>query len=50
MFRVPRTKEKVSATHFDAAFSGKVWSSRQPDTLFISKGELKNALLPYVTE
>lgn len=41
---------KVSATHFDAAFSGKVWSSRQPDTLFISKGELKNALLPYVTE
>ena len=40
----------ITNTHFDATFSGKVWSSRQADTLFISKGELKNALLPYVTQ
>jgi len=36
----------LSNTHFDAAFSGKLWSSLQPDTLFISHGEIKNALLP----
>jgi hypothetical protein len=41
---------KISTTHFDATFSGKVWSSRQPDTLFISQGELENALLPSVTD
>lgn len=40
------TITKLSGTHFDATFSGKVWSSRQADTLFISKGEIKNALLP----
>ncbi len=39
----------ISNTHFDATFSGKVWSSRQKDTLYISQGELKNALLPVVT-
>lgn len=42
------TVTKVSATHFDATFSGKVWSSRQADTLFISNGEIKNAFLPLV--
>src|SRR6185437_5055416 len=42
------TITKVSATHFDAAFSGKVWASRLADTLFISEGEIKNALLPVV--
>lgn len=42
------TITKVSGTHFDATFSGKVWSSRQADTLFISEGEIKNAFLPAV--
>jgi hypothetical protein len=42
------TITKLSDTHFDASFSGKVWSSRQADTLFISKGEIKNALLPVI--
>lgn len=36
----------LTSTHFDATFSGKLWSSLQPDTLFISDGEIKNALLP----
>lgn len=44
------TITKVTNTHFDANFSGKLWSSRQPDTLFISKGEIKNALLPQKVE
>lgn len=42
------TITKLSDTHFDATFSGKVWSSRVADTLFISKGEIKNALLPII--
>lgn len=42
------TITKLSANHFDATFSGKVWSSRLADTLFISKGEIKNAFLPVV--
>jgi hypothetical protein len=42
------TITKLSDTHFDATFSGKIWSSRQADTLFISKGEIKNALLPVI--
>ncbi len=40
------TITNVTDTHFDATFSGKLWSSRQTDTLFISEGEIKNALLP----
>jgi hypothetical protein len=40
------TVTNVTDTHFDAIFSGKLWSSRQPDTLVISGGEIKNALLP----
>lgn len=40
------TVTKLTDTHFDATFSGKLWSSRQPDTLFIVNGEIKNALLP----
>jgi hypothetical protein len=40
------TITNVTGTHFDATFSGKLWSSRQADTLFISEGEIKNALLP----
>ena len=42
------TITKLSGTYFDASFSGKVWSSRQADTLFISKGEIRNALLPVI--
>jgi hypothetical protein len=40
------TVTKLTDTHFDAVFSGKLWSSRQPDTLFITDGNIKNALLP----
>jgi len=40
------TITKVTSTHFDATLSGKLWSSRQPDTLFISEGKIQNALLP----
>ncbi|MEO8821668.1 MAG: hypothetical protein ABI267_06210 [Ginsengibacter sp.] len=40
------TITKVTDTHFDATFSGNLWSSRQADTLHISDGEIKNALLP----
>jgi len=40
------TVTSVTDTHFDATFSGKLWSSRQADTLFISEGEIKNAVLP----
>lgn len=36
----------VTGTHFDATFSGKLWSSFQQDTLFISNGQLKNVVLP----
>ena len=41
---------KMTDTHFDAVFSGKIWSSRQPDTLFITNGEIKHALLPVITQ
>lgn len=37
---------KVTDTHFDATFSGKLWSAMQADTLHISNGEIKNAVLP----
>ena len=47
---VKLTITKVSDTHFDASFSGKVWASRVADTLFISKGEIKNALLPVIDQ
>jgi len=40
------TVTDVTDTHFNATFSGKLWSSLQPDTLFISNGELKNVLIP----
>lgn len=40
------TITRLSGTNFDATFSGKIWSSRQEDTLIISNGEIKNALLP----
>lgn len=40
------TITKLTGTHFDATFSGKLWSSRQADTLRISYGQIKNALLP----
>ena len=40
------TITRVTDTHFDATFSGKLWSSRQADTIFISQGEIKDALLP----
>ena len=42
--------KKVTNTHFNATFSGKVWSSRNPDTLFISNGEIKNVLLPVIEQ
>lgn len=44
------TITKVSDTHFDATFSGKVWASSVADTLLISKGEIKNALLPVIDQ
>jgi len=37
---------KVTDKFYDATFSGKIWSSRQQDTLFISNGVIQNALLP----
>ncbi len=40
------TITKITNTHFDATFSGKLWSSMQTDTLRISRGEIKNAILP----
>jgi hypothetical protein len=40
------TITKVTDTHFDASFSGNLWSAMQADTLRISHGEIKNALLP----
>lgn len=40
------TITKLTGTHFDATFSGKLWSSLQADTLHISNGEIKNAVLP----
>jgi len=40
------TVTNITGVHFDATFSGKLWSSLQADTLFISNGEFKNALLP----
>ena len=40
------TITKLTGTHFDATFSGKLWSSMQPDTLRISNGQIKNAVLP----
>ena len=39
----------VTDKHFNADFSGKIWSSLQPDTLFISGGKIENALLPVKT-
>ena len=40
------TITKLTGTHFDATFSGKLWSSLQADTLHISNGKIKNAVLP----
>jgi hypothetical protein len=40
------TITKITRTHFDATFSGKLWSSLQADTLHISNGKIKNAVLP----
>lgn len=40
------TITKITDTHFDATFSGKLWSAMQADTLHISNGEIKNAVLP----
>jgi len=37
---------KVTDKYFDASFSGKIWSTREPDTLLISNGKIENALLP----
>lgn len=42
------TVTKLTDTHFNAVFSGKIWSGRQPDTLFISDGTFTNAPLPVV--
>jgi hypothetical protein len=36
----------VTDSHFDASFEGKLFSSRQPDTLYITEGLIKNAVLP----
>lgn len=37
---------KLTATHFAATFSGKVWSAISPDTLFITNGVMENMPLP----
>lgn len=44
------TITNLTSTHFDATFSGKLWSSRQADTLQISDGKIRNALLPAKVE
>ncbi len=40
------TVTKVTDKYFDATLDGKIWSSLQPDTLMISEGVIKDALLP----
>lgn len=40
------TITKLTKTHFDATFSGKLWSAMQADTLHITEGKIKNAVLP----
>lgn len=37
---------RVGSKDFDATFSGKVWSAKEPDTLFIKNGQLKQVKLP----
>lgn len=43
------TITSITDKHFNADFSGKIWSSLQPDTLFISGGKIENTLLPIKT-
>lgn len=40
------TITRVSNVDFDATFSGKVWSSRDPDTLYIHDGSMLHVKLP----
>jgi|GEM_PF-1686961 len=40
------TITKVQNNHYDGQFEGKLFSSRQTDTLFITDGIIKNALMP----
>ncbi|WP_343674111.1 hypothetical protein [Chitinophaga sp.] len=40
------TITRVGNRDFDATFSGKVWSAKEPDTLFIKDGQLKQVKLP----
>jgi hypothetical protein len=40
------TITKLTGKTYDATFSGKIWSSRQPDTLVFTNGIILNALLP----
>lgn len=37
---------RVGNADFDATFSGKVWSAKEADTLFIKEGQLKQVKLP----
>jgi hypothetical protein len=37
---------RVGESNFDATFSGKVWSAKEADTLFIKEGVLKQVKLP----
>lgn len=45
---VKLTITSIHSPFFDATFSGKIYSSRQPDTLVITKGIFHNAPLPIV--
>ena len=40
------TVTNTTDKYYDATFSGKIWSTLSPDTLFISDGKIENALLP----
>ena len=43
---VKLTVTNITDRYFDATFSGKIWSTREPDTLFIRNGKIKHAILP----
>lgn len=43
---VALTVTRIGNKDFDATFSGKVWSAKETDTLFIREGQLKQLRLP----
>jgi hypothetical protein len=40
------TVTRVGNENFDATFSGKIWSAKEADTMFIKEGQLKQVKLP----